>query len=344
MRGVVIALLLVGCSSGPVVRVESPLRPDVRLMPDPDPGPNLIRETDAVHAVDRAQRKLDEAVAGKKAEDGAQELDARAVIREGQISGTEDVIEGDCPGGVCLYDYQHGRGYAIHTCYEEDTLLELAPGEKVNDDRARGDTASPTRCAFPLARGWCAALTKSGNAKGAIVENLIIWQTTRTPATKRAWVATNYGLYRFELHAATPGEERCMSHVRFYHRDMETRRLMDRAERTGERDESGAADDGPAALSSQYTIEVLEGSPSWVPTAVVARMQGDRAEVAIQFPRGVQWSAKPVIKTDGSAANDCSWIVETNAYVCQNLFHLAIIQMGSAETGYEKVRIRKAKE
>ena len=83
--------------------------------------------------------------------------------------------------------------------------------------------------------------------------------------------------------------------------------------------------------------------PYWTPTAVVAQMVGDHAQVVIQYPRGVAWRQKPAIMVDG-AVNDCHYVPETYTHVCDGLFNKALIKVGSAETGYRKVLIRRAKE
>ena len=353
MKRCVVLLLAAGCGHAQVIRVEPEMRSDVREMPEPNPPRGLISETPAVSSVDQAIRKRDadmRLLSGKDSDavaqaEGASEKDPRLVIREGEVEGTSDVIEGDCPGGTCTYAFHHGRTYALHTCHMEDLILELAPGEEVNDDRARIPTdrdPNPKRCALQLADGWCLSVTKSGDGRRGIVQDLVIRQTTSRPGTRKAWLATNYGLYRFLLHAATPGEDRCMGHVSFFHSDLDVRRQMRAAEDAADRPEVEPAVSA-SMLSAQYTIEVTAGNPTWVPTAVLAEATGDRGRVTIQFPPNVAWTTKPAIMVDGGV-NDCRWVPETHAYVCDGLFRKALIKMGSAETGYEKVLIRKVKE
>lgn len=342
MRAKFAALLVVaGCASGPTIRVEESIKPDVRVLPEVDESDVSARQfrPDPLLQVDKALRHDREAdrrlLAGKddppKPEaKGANEKDPRLVIAEAQAAGTNVPEEGDCDGGLCKYRFRKGEEYLVYGCYRTDVLIELAPGEKYKDDQRKR-----------IAEGWAHDLTEAGDARGNVVQVLVLRQRTDHPAVQRAWFTSNVGTYYLRLEAADPDESRCMRGLTFSHPQRELRRLMADAERESARDN---ADSSPAKmLSAQYTIEVIEGAPSWVPTAVVAEMSGDRAGVVIQFPQSVAWSSAPVIKTDGGV-NDCRWIPETHTISCNNLFHKAVVKMGSEATGYERVLIQKAKE
>jgi type IV secretory pathway VirB9-like protein len=341
MRVVAALLLVAGCASGPTIRVEEPIRPDVRVLPEVDESGVSERQfqPDPLLQVDKALRHDREAdrrlLAGKDdpakptAAKGAQDKDPRLVISEAQAAGTNVPEEGDCEGGLCKYRFRKGEEYLVYGCWRTDVLIELAPGEKYQDDQRKF-----------IAPGWRHERTEAGDTRGNIVEVIVLRQKTDSPGVQKAWFTTNVGTYYLRLEAADPDEGRCMRGLTFMHPQRELKRLMADAERSAERE----TDASPASmLTAQYTIQVIEGSPSWVPTAVIGQMTGDRAGVVIQFPPSVAWSSSPTIKTDGGV-NDCRWIPETHTIACDNLFRKAVVKMGSEATGYERVLIRKARE
>lgn len=325
MRSVFMACLLVGCGGGAprVVQYAQPMRvheeppPIVRL---DDVSPPFRRDLSDV--VDHDVLRQPEPQAGAK--------DPHALIAEANKDAYTPPEEGEAEGHTQVYVYAPEKEFPVYACAARNVVLQLAPGEVMAGQPAMGNS-----------KGWKQEAIKTGDGHGHIVEAVIFRPAREDMPRQYAQIFTNVGPYYLELNVLPSDETACMQAVRWRHPEREMQQLRDDAQQRDDVDAKSATDGG--CSSANYEIEVLEGSPRWVPTLVWRTCEGDHARIHIQFRGDVAWSKIPALKSDGGVV-DYRYIPEDHVMVVDGLFTRGLLSLGSKETGYEKVSIRALKE
>lgn len=342
MRTLFVTLLLAGCGGGaPVVRYEArPLVPLFRPAPAVDLSDvskkPFKRDRDVMDPLAAIDHLPD--AGSKVANKGAKEKDPRTIVAADNRENTVGTEEDDGEGYTRVYAYDPDQEFEIYGCLKQDIRVVLAPGEHFNIDGRKN-----------IAKGWKHSLTQAGDNHGAIVEVVILKQVAVGQGVQHAWFATNIGDYGLALYPGEEDETRCMRKVRFRHPERELHRLIveqaDRDEEEAEKPVVTASDKCSPADPDTFEFEVLEGSPRWVPTKVCSKIIGTQAHVRIEFPPEVSRSKIPAFMCDGGT---CDYRYDPDpvhpAIIVDNLFSRGLLKMGSAETGYERVAIRRLQE
>jgi type IV secretory pathway VirB9-like protein len=335
------ALFIVGCGTTKVVqyaeplpkRVQAPLSVDLS-----DVSPPFLRKIDPVKAAELAVP--DEPA---KAPDDAPKS-PRDVIREANREAYTVPEEGDTVGHTQVYVYDADREYPIYACAQETVQVRLAVGEKLIGEPAIWATeavAGPDG-KVKASRIWSQNSIISGDGHGKTIQVLLLRPNRGRLPRARMQMFTNVGPYTLELNVVS--DEECMRAVRWRHPQHELNMLAIDAEQHEEVQTKAAAQGGDGCTSAAYDIEVMQGSPRWVPTMVWRECNGDRARVHIQFRGDVAWSKIPALQTDGGVAN-YDYDPSNKVMTIMGLFNHAKLQLGSKEQpNYEVVAIHALKE
>lgn len=325
MRTLFVTLLLAGCGGTPRVVQYAPPMQHEAFRPPPvvrldDVSPPFRR--DPLAAVDH------DVLAASKA--GAIEKDPHALIREANAEAYTEPEEGEAEGHTQVYLYKPELEYPVYACAERNVVIQLAPGERMSGEPDMGNS-----------KGWSHLAKTSGDGHGHIV-NVVLFRPKREGMPRQyAQIFTNVGPYYLELNVLPSDETACMRAVRWRHPDLEMQQLVTDEEKREEVKSKGESDGG--CTSANYEIEVIEGSPRWVPTLVWRACDGDHAKVHIQFRGDVAWSKVPAFMCDGGVC-DYRYVAEDHVIIVDNLFNRGLLKMGSKETGYEKVLISALKD
>lgn len=332
MKWLLFTLALAGCGGQPRVIQYAPPMPRQGDRPPPvvrldDVSPEFRRNiTDVV----------DHDVLAPK-QQAAKQKAPYTVIADGKRDADTVPEEGDVSGNTQVYEYQRDRNFRVVGCFKEDVEIMFAPGERIVESMIEHKEKEPL---LRLVRGWDYSFTQSGDGDGHIVQVMVLKPISEETQLRKLNVHTSVGPYTFLLEVLPRDEIRCMDRVRFRHPKRELDQLI--ADDVQRKDVAQkAASDG--CTSANYEIEVLEGSPSWVPTLVWRTCDGDHARVHIQFRADVAWSKIPALKVDGGVA-EYRYVPEGHVMVYENLFSVAVLKLGSKEQGYERVVIRALKE
>lgn len=353
MRGKYAALiLLVACCGGQtrVVQYAPPMpRPGDRPPPVvslDDVSPPFQRRTDDVvdhdvlpvfsGNVDAFMAAPAVAKNAQVSPKGATEKDPHLVIAEGKREADTVPEDGDTSGNTHVYQYDRDRSFRVYGCYKEPVEIMFAPGERVVESMGDKKEERPVR----LVKGWDHGFTESGDGLGHVVQVMVLKPISDDTGLRKLNVHTSVGPYTFLLEVLPRDETRCMDRVRFRHPKRELEQLLAEDEQRSDVAKKAAAD---GCTSANYEIEVLEGSPRWVPTLVWRTCDGEHARVHIQFRGDVAWSKIPALKTDGGVV-DYRYVPEDHVIVVDGLFTRAQLALGSKEQGYERVSIRALKD
>jgi type IV secretory pathway VirB9-like protein len=258
-------------------------------------------------------------------------------IRDANSGSLFDPRDADEDGVVRTWVYDPDVTYQLFACPLEILQIRLAPGEKLVEHPILGNMGSKKS---PY---WSVLEEMAGDGHAKIIQFVMIRPTREGVPKQRMHLLTNVGPYEFELNVLPKGEE-CMHGVRFRHPQHELNQLVVEAEQTEARHETVSARSGDGCTSAAYDIEVMQGSPRWVPTMVWRECNGDRARVHIQFRGDVAWSKIPALQTDGGVAN-YDYDPSNKVMTVMGLFNHAKLQLGSKEQpNYEVVAIHALKE
>lgn len=266
----------------------------------------------------------------------AAEKDPLLLIREANQDAYTPPGEGEAEGHTQVYVYDPDREYPVYACAKENVQIRLAVGERLTGEPVFGDAGKKN------ARTWSIVPATSGDGHGKQIVVLLISPNREGLPKQRMQLLTNVGPYTLELNVL-PADEGCMRAVRWRHPQHELNQLAIDAEQHEEVQAKVSRGGGDGCTSSAYEIEVMEGSPRWVPTLVWRECSGDRAQVHIQFRGDVAWSKIPALKTDGGVA-DYRFDPSQKVMHVAGLFNHAMLQLGSKEQGYERVAIHALKE
>jgi type IV secretory pathway VirB9-like protein len=316
-----VALLLTGCGTTKIVQYAPPMRAEFK----PEPSLDLSDVSKPFRRDPLAMVDHDVLVAQQT----AKEPDAHALVTEANADADTDPRDAEAVGHTQVYVYDPDKQFAVYACAAQIVVLQLAPGEMLSGEPTMGNRT-----------GWAQPIKKtSGDGHGHLIEVLEFRPARPGLGTQLAQLFTNVGPYFLELNVLPPGETSCMRAVRWRHPDRELQRLV-----ADESARKAAAE--PAAqprMSMQYDVEVLEGSPKWVPLSVARIVNGDHAQVVIQLPQRVALSKIPGFLCDNGV---CSYryVPDDHTIIVDGLFNTGVLKMGSKETGYERVVIRALKE
>ena len=330
MRRLFLACLLVGCGGAPrIVQYAQPMATERR-------GPPPVISLDDVSPPFRrdALAMVDNDVLPKPGPVGATAKDPHALIGEANRAADTEPEEGEADGNTQTYDYERSHSFRVYGCYMRTIDIMFSPGEIVVES-TREDAPRT------LTKGWQHAFTQSGDGNGHMVQVMQIRPLAEIKDVRWMKVHTTVGPYTFLLEVLPPDETRCMDTVRFRHPKRELKRLIAEEDQREDVKRKGDADGG--CTSANYEIEIVDGSPRWVPTLVWRTCEGDHASVHIQFRADVAWSKIPALKSDGGLVH-YRYVPEDHVMVVDGLFSRAVLSLGSKEQGYERVVIRALKE
>lgn len=321
MRAMLATLLLVGCGTTRVVQYAPPIRSDIR-------PPPIVRLDDVSPAFQRDPLAMvDHDV--PVPQEAAKGPDSRGVVSQANADADTDPLDAESVGHTQVYLYNPDRQYKVYACAEQIVVLQFAPGEVMNGEPTMGNRS-----------GWSHGKKMSGDGRGHTVQMLEFRPARSGLTTQFSQVFTSVGPYFLELNVLPTGETSCMRAVRWRHPERELQRLIaDDQQRDAIKQEASAS----GCTSANYEIEVVDGSPRWVPTLVWRTCDGDHARVHIQFRGDTAWSKIPALKTDGGVV-DYRYVPEDHVMVVDGLFTKAVLSLGSTGQGYERVLIQALKE
>lgn len=348
-------LALAGCGGGQtVVHYAPPMpRPATNMPVIQEPKLDPVRKPDPLLAVDSAL-----APAGSLPEPSAKS--SRDVVRDGR---TASLLAAEERGGKCgmqgdqlVCKYEVARTYEVYTCANEQTRIELAPGESVMGDfhfapnKLLGRPVEQGASEKQAISFWnLDGPERVGDGRGGLVtQYFVLPANSRTIENSYLQFGTNVGPYRLKLVVLPTDDSACVTAIRWRHPDMELQRLLVEQKRKqraveDDPDEEDASLRNITCASGAYQVWVAEGSPRWVPTQVSHVCVGDHPRVTIQFPRTVAWTKFPSLATDGGVSG-CRPVPEDYTIVCDNLFSRGMLSMGNEETGQEIVYVQRLQE
>jgi len=371
MRWVLAIFVAAGCGGGaPQTRVVYAERaPNVERPArhvDDESGLTPVPSLPALVEVDNAAIKDGEALrapAAKSAREVVEGARVDALKAVGDQSDTQRFCRMDLSDAVC--EYRRGMTYEAYACAREQFEIELAPLEQVTTDVAIGPNYMIGGRPDPATQGdggqravnmfWALSQQmQRGDGEGNLVTVYRMQpQNDRTIAKSLVMFGTNFGNYKLLVHVLPTGSNQCMSVMRWHRRPIEMARAQALAQQaSAELDAKAAKRASDAACEDmRYTIEVAAGKPEWVPTAddggdaVYNVCDGDHAQIVIQLPKHVQYTAWPVIDVEqsgGRAVAQCTPDKPGRRIVCDNLWRAAMLYMGNRDTAEEVVYIRRA--
>lgn len=333
MRWLFCALILAGCGGQPRVVQYAPPMPRQGDRPPPtvdlsDVSPPFRRDPLSM---------VDHDVLPQPEQKGAKDKDPHLLIAEANREADTEPEDGDVEGNTQTYRYRLDGRFRVYGCFKEQVEIMFAPGERVVESMNDGKEERRGR----LVKGWDHGFTESGDNAGHIVQVMVLKPIAEEPGLRKLTVHTSVGPYTFLLEVLPRDELRCMDRVRFRHPKRELERLEAEEAQRDDVAKKAALDGG--CSSANYEIEVIEGSPHWVPTIVWRTCDGEHARVHIQFRPDVAWSKIPALKVDGGVA-DYRYVAEDHVMIYEGLFSSAVLKLGSEAQGYERVWIRALKE
>jgi type IV secretory pathway VirB9-like protein len=319
-----LVLAAAGCAGPRVVQYAQPMRADGTALP-------VVRLDDVSPPFRRdPMEAVDHDVIRERVKGGATEKDPHLIMREANADAYTAPEEGEAEGHTQVYLYAAEKEFPVYACAKRNVVLQLAPGEHVSGEPDMGNS-----------RGWSHLQKQSGDGHGNIVE-VVLFRPAREDLDRQyAQIFTNVGPYYLELNVLATDETSCMRAVRWRHPERELQRLI--ADDDQRKDVKTKSAETHGCVSANYEIEILEGSPRWVPTFVWRTCDGDHARVHIQFNGDVSWSKIPSLKSDGGVV-DYQYVPEDHVMVVEGLFTRGLLSLGSKEQGYERVSIRALKD
>jgi type IV secretion system protein VirB9 len=270
--------------------------------------------------------------------------DPRDVISEANRDAYTEPEEGGAEGHTHVYVYDPDREYSVYACAKEDVMIRLASGERLLSTPILWNPETKSSNGQTGNNGpWGHIVAKSGDGHGQEIEVLLVRPKRAGIPKTRMRLLTNVGPYTLELNVV-PADEQCMRSVRFRHPQHELNLLALEAEQTEQTQAKVAAKAGDGCTSANYHIEVMEGSPAWVPTMVWRECEGDHAMVHIQFPPDIGRSQIPTLLIRQGQLVHPRFNKQTKVMTVDTLFAHAKLQMGDKERGYEIVGIHALKE
>lgn len=324
-------LLMGGCGTTKIVqyaepmphRVQAPLSVDLSEVN----GPWRRKTLDVV----------DHDVLAPQSEPVAEpEKTSAQAIHDANAAALYDPKDADEEGAIRKWVYDPDVTYQLYACPLEILQIRLAPGERTVTEPVFGNLGQKK------SPHWSVLMETAGDGHAKQIEYVMIRANSERVPKQRMHLLTNVGPYEFELNVLPKGED-CMHGVRFRHPQHELNQLAIDAEQTESTSAKVAAKSADGCTSAAYEIEVMSGSPRWVPTMVWRECSGDVARAHVQFPGGVAWSKIPSLSTDGGVA-DYRYDPSTKVMTINGLFTHAKLQLGSKEQGYEVVAIHALKE
>jgi len=277
------------------------------------------------------------------AADGSTEDDPRAVIAAANADAYTPPEEGDTVGHTQVYVYDPDREYPIYACAREAVQIRLEVGEKMIGDNPiiwGTEVVTGSDGKVRVSKAWTHEKAQSGNGHGQMIEVLLLRANRERLPKLRMQMFTNVGPYTLELNVVA--DEQCMRAVRWRHPQHELSMVALEAEHANESESASPRREslsGDRCASDEYEIEVMAGSPKWVPLRAVRSCIADHSRVYIQFPDEVAWRKIPSLKADnGVAVYD--YDASQRKMIVDGLFNNATLSLGNGDSGYEKVSIR----
>lgn len=212
------------------------------------------------------------------------------------------------------YDYSLGALYQVYTAPLKLTDIQLQPGEKIMGKPAAGDTVR-----------WVMGVGTS-RVEGQVRQHVYVKPTKPNLHTTLS-INTDKRTYHIELHSYP---ETYMVAVNWRYPHEELQKMQDQlAHEQAEKEKVIAPQVNIDQLNSNYTVQVMQGSPRWVPTNVF----DDGQKTFIQFPKEMLNREAPAlfVLSSGNETQLVNYRVRNNYYIVDRLFERAELRLGQKD-------------
>jgi len=320
----IVGILFVALGPGGCAAREPPMAATyVRAEAAPDPPPRgatvVVRTPEPVTAI--SQRKPmpghSPARAAASASRGTplspQEVVADANHKAAQAPGTSDYFN-----AIVQYAYEPGTLYQVYAEPMRITDIALEPGEKMLGQPASGDVVR-----------WLLALGKS--MEHGVEQWHVYVKPTRPDLETNLAINTDRRSYLLELHSYA---DTYMAAVVWHYPEDELARLQTQASDLAAEERASAPVVGLDSLNFNYTIQVIEGSPTWTPLQAF----DDGRRTFVRFPPAMRVREAPALFVLRDKETELvNYRVKGDTYVIDRLVDAAELRVGQQDP--EIVRI-----
>jgi type IV secretion system protein VirB9 len=222
---------------------------------------------------------------------------------------------------IVQYSYEPGTLYQVYAQPMRITDIALEPGEKILGQPASGDVVR-----------WLLALGKS--MEGGIEQWHVYLKPTRPELETNLAINTDRRSYLLELHSYA---DTYMAAIVWRYPEDELARLQTQASELASQQKNSAPVVGIDALNFNYTIQVVQGTPSWTPVQVF----DDGRRTFIRFPSAMVLREAPALFVLRDAQTQLvNYRVKNDTYVIDRLIDAAELRIGQKDQ--EVVRIARS--
>jgi type IV secretion system protein VirB9 len=216
---------------------------------------------------------------------------------------------------IMTYTFMPGGIYHVYTAPENVTDLVLEPGEEITGEPAAGDTLR-----------W--RLGVGASSVAGVPQTHVFIKPTRAGLTTNLTLNTNRRTYFLRLESV---ETASMVAVQWSY--PQTDSLSSPATSPTDADERAAAD--VSALHFDYTIEVVEGAPTWKPQAVF----DDGRKTYIRFHKAILHGESPALFViERGELQLVNYRVKKDLYIVDRLFREAELRLGQKDQDIVRIK------
>jgi type IV secretion system protein TrbG len=297
----------------------------VRAQAAPDPTPPsaavIVRATQP-ELLDPASGQLKPMPGHRPASSAAAKppTSPRELAADANHKASQAPDRSDYFNAIVQYAYEPGTLYQVYAEPMRITDIALEPGEKILGQPASGDVVR-----------WLLALGKSMEA-GTEQWHVYV-KPTRPELETNLAINTDRRSYLLELHSYA---DTYMAAIAWRYPEDELARLQTQAADLATTQKTSAPVVGIDALNFNYTIQVVQGTPSWTPVQVF----DDGRRTFIRFPAAMVLREAPALfvlrDTQTQLVN---YRVKNDTYVIDRLIDAAELRVGQKDQ--EVVRIAR---